>query len=450
MRKSRLPLACDRRFASIQMLERLQHGDGLEWSSFKVTKVAREAPANVLRGFREGYRGAFVFCRLAVLLLPIGLAACTLPAQGPSTSEFVDRAEKSAANGPRFVLVDVNPAVVGAMERWTPASLRDSFGTRRPQKEATIGIGDSVQITVWEAAAGGLFSAGATTTADRASGGSRTAVIPEQVVGADGAITVPYAGRIRVAGRSPQQVEDAIVNGLTGKAIEPQALVTVMKNVSNTVTVLGEVTTGGRVPLTARGDRILDVVAQAGGIKTASYEVFLTLVRDGRSVRMPMQTLIANPEENVFVLPGDVINVARDPQTFTAIGATGANAVVPFEALGITLDQAIGRAGGLADARADPAGVFVIRQELPSDYDQLGLQRPSPEPLPRVPVIYRVNMRDPNGFFLARQFPMHNKDILFVSNASSVDLQKVVAILMPFIGAGATVVGAAAIINNTR
>ena len=143
--------------------------------------------------------------------------------------------------------------------------------------------------------------------------------------------------------------------------------------------------------------------------------------------------------------PGDVISVAREQQTFTSAGATGQNAVVPFEAMGITLDQAIARTGGLNDNRADPGGVYVIRYERPEDYDQLGFRRPDPGALSQVPVIYRIDMRDPNGFFMARRFPIRNKDILFVSNASSMGLQKVMTILLPFLGVGATAVTVGAV-----
>ncbi len=254
--------------------------------------------------------------------------------------------------------------------------LQGTFGKQGAVATQAIGQGDYVQVTIWEAASGGLFSA--PTNAQLTGSGSRTATIPEQVVGPDGAITVPYAGRVQVRGRTPQQVEQAVVTALTGKAIEPQALVTVTKNIANTVTVVGEVTGGARVPLTTRGDRILDVVASAGGTRAAAHETFVTLVRGPQSVRIPMQALLISPAENVFVRPGDVISVAKEPQTFTSAGATGQNSVVPFDSIGITLDQAIARAGGLSDTRADPGGVFVIRYERPEEYDQLGFRRLDP------------------------------------------------------------------------
>ena len=370
------------------------------------------------------------------------LAACGLPASGPTANE-VAAASRPASNGEtRFALVDVDITIANKMASWKAVSMQGTFGQQKPASSENIGVGDFVQIVIWEAAAGGLFSAPAN---DRVGSGSRTATIPEQVVSPDGFVTVPYAGRVKVAGRSPYQVETAIVQALTGKAIEPQALVTITKNVANTVTIVGEVTGGARVSLTPRGDRILDVVAQAGGTKAPAHETFVTLVRKGTSVRIPMQAMLTDPTENVYVQPGDVISVAREPQTFTAAGATGTNAVVPFDAIGITLDQAIARAGGLNDNRADPAGVFVIRYEQVADYNQLGLKLPDTVAASQVPVIYRINMRDPNSFFVARRLPIRNRDILFVSNAPLAEVQKVMAMLLPVLGVGAT----AAVVTNS-
>ncbi|WP_422002605.1 polysaccharide biosynthesis/export family protein [Reyranella sp.] len=381
---------------------------------------------------------------MAIVALTV-LSACEgMPGSGPMSADFNAAARPTSTGQTRFALVEVDQNIVAVMERWQTASFRNTFGPTRPPATQTIGVGDSVQIVLWEAAAGGLFSAPA---GDRLSPGQRSATIPEQVVGADGAVTVPYAGRIRAAHRTPKQVEEAIVHGLEGKAIEPQALVTVTKNVANTVTVVGEVSGGARIPLNAGGDRILDALASAGATKAPVHETFISLVRDGQSARVPMQSLLLNPRENIYVFPSDVITVTREPQTFTVVGATGQNSVLPFDAIGLTLDQAIGRAGGLNDQRADPMGVFVIRFEDPTNYDQLGLPRPAPGTTSQVPVIYRVNMRDPNSFFLARRFPMHNKDILFVSSSPATEMQKVVNLIIGFIVPGASVVAVSAAVR---
>ena len=399
-----------------------------------ITKVTRhQQPARA--------RDAVAF-GIACLLIG-GLSACDgLPASGPTTSEVVAAARPAKSGETRFALIDVNMDVVLRMETWTAVSMQGTFGQQRPFSAQAIGIGDSVQIAIWEAGPG-LFGGG---VSDKEASSARSATIPEQVVGgSDGAITVPFAGRVPVAGRTPQQVEQAIVRALEKKAIDPQVLVTGTKNVANSVTVVGEVTGGARVPLTARGDRLLDVVAQAGGTKAPAHETFVTVVRGNQSVRVPMQAIVTNPSENIYVQPGDVINVARELQTFTAAGATGQNSVIPFEAMGLTLDQAIARAGGLNDSRADPTGVFVIRYERPADYDELNLRRPDSGAHPLIPVMYRVNVRDPNGLLIARRFPVRNKDILYVSNAPSTEVQKVVGVLLPFVGVGATAVAVGAV-----
>ncbi len=331
---------------------------------------------------------------------------------GTVTQENVD---------PSFTLVEVGPSAVSILSRRGGSSLRNRFGDYRPPTSSVIGVGDTVQVTVWEAASGGLFSS---SMQGAVNSGSKASSFPDQAVGRDGSITLPYGGRIQAAGRTPQQVEAAIVERLRGKAIEPQAIVNVSKNASNTATVIGEVTAGARVPLTIRGDRIMDVIASAGGFRSPTHETFISLTRDGRTVRVPVQALLADPRENIYVRPGDVLTVERSSQTFTVAGAAGANAMIPFDARGLTLEEAIGKAGGLQDMRADPDGVFVMR------YEPVDLVRQFPQatsalpPGGMTPVAYHLNMRDPSGLFLARRFPMRDKDIIFVSNAPLTEIGK--------------------------
>lgn len=321
-----------------------------------------------------------------------------------------------------YLLVPISDYVLQQLLRFPGPSLFGRFGDYRGPVEQRIGIGDTVEVTVFEAAGGGLFSQ---TIVGNNSPGSHSAVIPPQVVARDGSITVPYAGRVRVAGKTPPEVEKEIVERLTGKAIEPQAIVSLTKDVSNSVTVTGEVVAGGRIPLTARGDKILDVIAtSAGGLKAPVHETFIELTRAGKTVRVPMQALLTDPRENIYMRPGDTLTVIRYPLSFTAVGATLRNAVVPFEAKGISLEEAIGQSAGLVDERADPEGVFVLRYEPAAVARTLPGITPDQAHMALVPVIYLINMRDPGSLFLARRFQMHDKDILYVSNSPFSDLQK--------------------------
>lgn len=365
---------------------------------------------------------------VALVALSAALAGCGItPAAGPTRDAMVQSVYSPAEEGaPPFAWVEINSQSLNLLARRAPPTLRGFFGDGRAPASQTIGVGDTIQITVWEAAAGGLFSAG---DGGNVSPGSRSAAIPEQTVGRDGSVTVPYAGRIQVAGRTQQQVEAAIVERLRGKAIEPQALVNVTRNVSNTATVTGEVANGARVPLSLRGDRVLDVIAAAGGYRSPVHETFISLTRGNRTARAPLQALLSSPSENIFVRPGDILTVESRPQTFTVAGATGNNTVVPFDARGITLEEAIGKAGGLEDNRADPDGVFIFR------YEPVSLVRDFPNVAPSlltqqlVPVAYHLNMRDPTALFAARRFPIYDKDILYVANSPLADIGKVMQVV---------------------
>jgi polysaccharide export outer membrane protein len=359
-----------------------------------------------------------------VFLLGIfaSVAACSvLPASGPSTIDIIAQESTDGQLG-GYVLIDLDERVASICAAQPRASLQRVFAGDSPAPDIHIGVGDSVSVTIWEAAAGGLFSAAPGDQTINA--GSRTATLPSQVVTRDGTIQVPYAGRLKVAGLRPAEVEREIVKALQGKAIEPQAVVTIAQNHSNTVTVTGEVTNGARVPLNVGGDRILSIIATAGGIRAPAHESFIRLTRGNKTASVAFNSILSNPKENIYVRPNDIITVVRDPQTFTAFGSTGRNASVPFDAVGISLEEAIAKAGGLLDFRADPAGIFLLRFEPTDLAAQLEPGRSLPSQGNLVPVIYRLNLRLANSFFLARAFEMKNKDILYVANAPSDPVQK--------------------------
>ncbi len=369
----------------------------------------------------RGFMGRFPTI-ISVLGLGLAVAGCGFfPAQGPSASDVVQQSVAgSPEGGPRYLVADLTPATVAVLKQVGQPSFA-RFAAHDGAPSPAIGLGDSVSVTVWEAASGGLFSSAAV---NGVTAGSHSAAIPEQAVGRDGAITIPYAGRIKVAGLTPAQVEKTIVARLVGKAIEPQALVTVSKNLSNSVTVTGEVSNGAQVPLTARGERILDVIASAGGLKAPVHDVFISLSRGSSTAKIPMQALLANPRENIFVRPRDVITVESQPQTLTAFGSTGRNELVKFDAAGVSLEEAVAKAGGLQAEMANPEGVFLLRAEPASIAHQLDPAYPVPPGVSSVNVVYRINLKDTATYFLARNFQVRNKDVIYVAAAPSAEFYK--------------------------
>jgi polysaccharide export outer membrane protein len=354
-----------------------------------------------------------------VLALGLALAGCShVPMNGPTAKDITDDAgDKSPLN---FELVDVSPATLEMLRDREDATFHGTFGSEGVPDKLLLGLGDVVTIAIWESASGGLFSGDA---------GSHNAVIPPQPVAQDGSIVVPYAGKVQVDGRTPQEVQVAIQNALAGKAIEPQVVVSV-QSVYNTVAVLGEVTKGGRIPLSGRGDRVLDLIAEAGisnaswGVSTPFYEVVVQLTRNGQTVRVPLKRIVSDPAENIYAHSGDVLTLIHDPQRVIVAGAVGKTIEVPFETDRTVLAQAIAAAGGLTDNRADPTGVFVLRYETGYLAAKLGPASLSAAAAAQVPVIYRFNLQKPDGLFMAEGFRIYDHDLVYVSNAPLTDLEK--------------------------
>jgi polysaccharide export outer membrane protein len=365
----------------------------------------------------------------------LALAACaSVSGSGPSADDVADGA--GPAEAPRYELVDVDSHVVDILRHRGPDSFLAHFGDYRPSVEPRIGIGDTVSVTIWEAGSGGLFSA--PLVSDRFSTGANSATIPEQVVGRDGTITVPYAGRIAVAGHTSRDVQTVIEHALAGKAIQPQVLVNVPRSVSNSVTVTGEVANGARVPLSVKGDRVMDVIAAAGGIRAPVNETYVQLSRGDVTARVAMTKVTSEFKENIYLRANDVLTLIRDPQTFIAYGATGHNAEIPFDAEGINLSQALAKAGGLNDYQADPAGVFIFRFEPEEVARALKPNSPLVQHGYATPVVYRLNLRDPGSLFVAQSFHIVNRDLLYVSNAPITSARKVMEVVSLFLAPAST------------
>ena len=355
-----------------------------------------------------------------MVLVALLLGACSqLPTTGPTRQEVEDAV---ALPGQSIVqIVDVDDGIARRLLAQRRVGLfSDALGNDKPA-EAGIGAGDSLEISVWEAPPATLFGGGSVDP--RTPNSVRSTTFPEQVVDAQGFVSVPFAGRIRVTGLSPQQVEAEVVRRLTGKANQPEVIVRRLRNASSTVTIVGEVTNSVRMPLTPGGERLLDALAAAGGVRQPVSKTTLQVTRGGKFHSLPLDVVIRDPRQNVPLQPGDVLTAMFQPLSFTALGATGKNEEISFEAQGISLAQALARAGGLVDSRSNPQGVFIFRLEQASALDWP--RRPAtttPDGL--VPVIYRLDLRNPATFFVMQSFPVQHKDILYVSNAPAAEIQK--------------------------
>jgi len=355
------------------------------------------------------------------LLGSMALGGCALlPVSGPASWDV--RAGQHDTESLPYALVPVSRKVVDILAKTAPR-LATAFTDRRPPQVIRFGVGDIVNVTIFEATSGGLF-----VPAEAGVRPGNFINIPSQAVDANGNISIPFAGTIRARGRTQVEIQQAIVDALKNRAIEPQVIVSLADQRTSLVNVLGDVPRPSRFPASAAAEHIVDTITRAGGTAGPGYDSWVMLERDGRRAVAPFGALIYEPINNIYTHPNDTIYVYREPQTFLAFGALGTQQQIPFQAWRLTLAEAVAKTGGLNDGSADPASVFLYRGETREVAESLGIDV-SPFQGPLVPVIYNLNLRDPAGYFLATTFEMRNKDVIYVSNAVSVEVTKFVSYL---------------------
>ena len=374
---------------------------------------------------------------IAVLLVLL-LNGCAsfkewLPSSGPMREEVKPSASSQVnlnPDAPTVQLVEVNETTLRLVNN---AQKRSQFSTLFKPADTNrnlVGAGDVLDVNIWEASPALLFGATAMTVLPTAGGSSaKASTFPDQVVNVDGNISIPFAGTIKASGKSTQAIAQEITAALKNKANMPQVMVRMTRNTTSAVTVVGEVVNSQIIPLTPRQEKLLDAIAAAGGVKQAINKITVQLARNGVVHSMPLESVIKDPSQNISLAAGDVITAYFQPYSFTALGATGQNQEVAFEGQGISLVQALARVGGLQDNRADAKGVFVFRFEDPEAVPEQARGGIRTEDN-KVPVIYRMNLAQGSAFLTAQTFPMKNKDVVYVSNASSVELQKFLNILV--------------------
>src|SRR6266478_3328738 len=344
------------------------------------------------------------------------LAACAVtPSAGPRTGDIVSG--QSDPGSLAYGLVRVTPRSVDVLATHAPR-IAGEFADRHGPQGIRFGVGDVLGITIFEAGAGGLFI-----PAETAVRQGNYVTLPNQEVDVQGNISVPYAGPIRAQGRTAIELQAAIVDALKDIALKPQAVVSLVTQRASSFSVLGEVRGAGRYPALPSGERILEAIARAGGLTFPGNESWVVFERDKRRVLVPFGAIVDIPTNNIFVRPNDIIYVYREPQTFLAFGASGRQGQIPFEAWRVSLAEAVAKANGLTDIQADPGSVFLYRGEPRDVAVELGVDVSRFEG-PIVPVIYNLNLRDPAGYFLASKFEIRNKDVIYVSNAVSVEASK--------------------------
>jgi polysaccharide export outer membrane protein len=256
-------------------------------------------------------------------------------------------------------------------------------------------------------------------------------LLEEVQVDGSGFIFVPYAGRIRAAGNSPDSIRRIITAKLEDQTPDPQVQVRRMAGDGSTVSLIGSIGAQGVYPIERPTQTLATMLANAGGVTIEPENAQVTVIRGKMRSRIWFQDLYDFPELDIALRGGDRILIEEDTRAFTALGATGGQARVPFAAQNLSALEAIAQVGGLQSATADPTGIFVFRNEpsvvanavLGRD-DLIGAQR----------MIYVLDLTKPNGMFQARDFVIRDADTIYVTEAPYTQFVKVISALTSPLG----------------
>ena len=358
-------------------------------------------------------------CSLVALV-----AACGLPRTGPNKGEIFSGSVQR--HGDAFV-ISVNDRVTRATSITPSLGFSDAFKNAAIFGSDTIRPGDTLGLTIWENVDQGLFG---------------TSPAPLQEVQVDGAgfIFVPYAGRIRAAGNTPEALRRIITEKLQDQTPEPQVEVRRVAGDGATVSLIGKVSAQGVFPIERPTRTLSAMLARAGGVSIEPEIAQLTVIRGDQRSQVWLQDLYKHPEFDIALRAGDRILVEEDTRAFTALGATGTQTRVPFESQTLSALEAIAQVGGLSANAADPTGVFVLRNE-PAEIANRVLGRDDLQGAQRL--IYVLDLTKPNGMFMARDFVIRDEDTLYVTEAPFTQWSKAIAALTGSLSAVNTLTSAA-------
>ncbi len=345
----------------------------------------------------------------ASLMFVALLAGCsTIPRDGPSGRNISERASTTDRVGD-YALLDLDLALSERLKLAPPPSLAGLAMASSNEPTDIIGVGDTLAVSIFSPGSG-IF-------------GSRdNSTLPPLVVDRNGAITIPYAGSVNVRGQTPGQAAASVRQALQGKVGNPQVIVSQATANSNAVTVLGDVRNPGRQPLTANHDRLLDVIAAAGGSSRSVHDITIVVMRGDQTYSAPMSVVTTTFGENIRLQRGDQINLSYKPRRFSSFGAFNAVARSDLPPGPLTLTEALSGVGGLDSNLANAQSVLVFRFERPEVAQMLGINQPATSR--GVPVVYRLNLNEGQGFFIASNFQIEPDDVIYAPRAGAAEMRK--------------------------
>ena len=361
------------------------------------------------------------FALLSLIILALGGCA-SFPDDGPTSKAVIKQAQITGDKHYDLVRLDYRVAKTVAANQPEPLStLPTAPGAYRL---GLIDDGDVLAVSIFQLNAqmygttGSVGSGDAGESDNRPSGGQGLQLLVDD----RGRVSIPYGGDVAVAGLTPGEAATAIQKALKGRLIGPQVLVSVQTSPANSVTVIGEIKSSGLIRISPNNDTLINIIARAGGATKPNGDIIVAITRNGHTTTAPLSLVLNDPAQNIRLSPHDEVRLVYHQRKYSTFGALTKDAQTPIEDDSLSLAGAISRLGGLDSNTANAAAVMLFRFERPEVARALGL---TVDPAAvRVPVVYRLDLRDPSGFFVAQNFEVQPDDIIYVPHADFAEARK--------------------------
>lgn len=352
----------------------------------------------------------------------LAMSGCSVARGAPSKREVVARPD---ADGADFTLEIVTRSRLALYTAWNPRNGR--MLTDWPQgggvpSDQVLAPGDRLSLRIWDAEESSLITTAEAPFAD----------IANVVVTASGHVSLPYIDQVHVGGLTAERARNRLQESLTAIIPSAQVQMEVSEGRRNSAQMLGGVVRPGTYPLDERNLPLTSLVAAAGGIDQSLKNPQVQITRGNQVFRRSWEFVLNTPHHDPAIRGGDRIVIEADPRSFKALGASQREEVIGFDEQDVSALRAISLMGGIADTRADPRGILVLRR-----YDARETQRADGPPDTRV--VFSFDLTSADGMFSADEFLILDDDIVLATQAPAVTTQRVLGLFGSFLGFGRSV-----------